>query len=315
MGMGKPEEITEFKKRTLIVVLQPENEKVIEKLAKRGYNDQIPIYKKMVNEYNESLRTSFESNWPYEQTIEYKEWSEVKDLHKSKSSEFSVALIYQLNYKYGGDMLITPYLDWNFKSVVKGDYDEGDKDFGKETTYLRLVLIENLNRSMPIAITGLANIYPTKTDIITGIYGTKYYMDMRMKGEGGMSALKEAKIINPKLKTMTLLIRENDLSVEFPKGSVKSHYPFKFKVIADSTMDRNILDKIEGMAYIVDIPFANDQQVIYSQEIFDCETGDWLGSVIPSIGAMYAGNYVGRTGKGRLTDKVFDKLVEQINGK
>ena len=111
---------------------------------------------------------------------------------------------------------------------------------------------------------------------------------------------------------MTLMIRKSDLAQKFTTDSVKKYYSYAYKVLDDSTMDKNILDKVSGMAYIMTAPFQNDGQITYTQEIFDCETGDWLGAVFPD---MMAVQYAGKAGRGKIDKKVFLKLTQQINGK
>src|SRR5688500_12778558 len=127
MGMGKPEDIMEMKKRTLIVLLQQESHKVIEKLNKTGHADEVPVYKKTIEQFNESLKEAFTSSWPYEQKIEFKIPGEVLAITKSNSKEYAIVSVWQREIKQGGEYSYTTYtnhLDWNFKSIKKGDYDE-----------------------------------------------------------------------------------------------------------------------------------------------------------------------------------------------
>jgi hypothetical protein len=319
MGMGKPEDIAEMKKRTLIVLLQQESFKVIEKLNKKGHGDQVPVYKKTIEQFNESLKSAFTSSWPYEQKIEFKEPGEVLAITKSNSKEYAIVSVWQREMKQGGEYNYTTYtnhLDWNYKSIVKGDYDESDKNFFDKVTYMTVALSEKVNKA-PVAMVGLSNIFPTKADLVAGIYGVKYYMDYRQSDKGAMEALKDAKKISPELKTKTLLFRQSDLAKNFTKADLKALYKTKFDVVADTIVDKHVIDKTPGYAFIVTVP-SPGETAIFSQAIYDCENGDYLGGVIPSIGSAMASGYTGNLaggGRAQIDKKIVGKLVDAMNDK
>lgn len=319
MGMGKPEDIAEMKKRTLIVLLQQESHTVILKLNKKGYADQVPIYKKTIEQFNESLKEAFTSSWPYDQKIEFKIPGEVLAITKSNSKEYAIASVWQREIKYDGEYgyaTYTNHLDWNFKSIKKGDYDEDDKEFFEKVTYMTIALSEKINKA-PVAMVGLPNVFPTKADLVSGIYGVEYYIKYREGDKGGMETLKEMKKISPTLKTKTLLFRQSDLAKKYTKEGLKAQYKSKHDVVADSIVDKHVIDKTPGYAFIVTVP-SPGVTAIFSQMIYDCETGDYLGGVVPSVGSMMASNYTGNLaggGRAQIDKKIVDKLVDAMNEK
>ena len=163
----------------MIVILQGYNTKVEEKLTKKGMTNLIPEYEKMVDEYNVNLKAAVSAGWKYHDEFEYMFYKQADSLRKLKNTDYAVFMVFNLA-KVGTDYVYSPNLDWNYKSVKKGDYDEGDKDFNNKVSGIRISLLEDLNK-IPIAMQGMSNVFPTKADLVEGLYAVTWYIEKRLE--------------------------------------------------------------------------------------------------------------------------------------
>lgn len=69
------------------------------------------------------------------------------------------------------------------------------------------------------------------------------------------------------LKDKTLLIKER-FEKKFRGKDIRSFYPYLFKIVDSSEMDKNVMNKTPGMAFIV--------PAISTFVIFECATGEFL---------------------------------------
>lgn len=95
---GKPEDYKAMLKRPLIVELQEESPKVIEKLSKNEKKaDQLRDYKAFISEYNAMIREAVEKYWTINENIEYKNHTEVEALLKAKSTKYTILAYTELS--------------------------------------------------------------------------------------------------------------------------------------------------------------------------------------------------------------------------
>ena len=144
-GYGKPKDILEVKKRTLIIMLESENSKMLEKSDKK-----VEKYQTRVIDLNESLRTLGE-HWEFHDEVLYMESSEIMKLKKKKQHQYAVLYIQRLPIKQKAGMLDVNKFDMRYR--VSAD--------------LSLTLIEKFPSKKPVTAFTLANPVPSLGDLVS----------------------------------------------------------------------------------------------------------------------------------------------------
>src|SRR5580658_7563901 len=90
MGLGKPDDVAAIKGRTLIVIVEKPDQKVIDKLNKKGKSEYIDDYKKAVDDYNTNLKDAVDKYWTFSKNVEYKTDDEAEEYIKQGSRNYAV---------------------------------------------------------------------------------------------------------------------------------------------------------------------------------------------------------------------------------
>lgn len=299
-GFGKVEEIEEMKSRKLVIMTQDENEKVIEKLQKKGYSDKIDDYKQSLDEYNKVMEESVLNIWPFHEEAELKTYDQLRELAKNKSEKYVVIYVVNvdvtqtyMNGKYETHYDIDYKLDWTYRDAKNDDYDKAEKGSGNEFSMLRVALIEDFLKT-PIAQVSLPNKFPTKSDIAFGLDYCTWYMNQRLNDQKAKDMRDILKDNPKKIPDYTLAICADDLSSKVPESKVKLVYPNPHEVVTREEMDNIILNRSEGYAYLV---------VLFGTAVIaDAKTGEML-DVADGFGG--GSNLL-------LTEKDFERILKDI---
>src|SRR5262249_7194857 len=82
---GEAEDFKVMAKRILVVQLMEEDPDVIKKLSKKEKTaQQLKEYKEFISDYNTLIQSAVPKYWKYNEKIEFKAESEVKQLQKAK---------------------------------------------------------------------------------------------------------------------------------------------------------------------------------------------------------------------------------------
>jgi len=299
-GFGKVEEIQEMKNRKLVILSQEENEKVVEKLQKKGYGGKVDEYKQALDDYNKVMEESVLNIWPFHEEAEMMSYDKLRELAKDKNEEYVVIYVVNVDVyqTYSNGKWETRYdvdykLDWSYSDAKSGDYDKEEKGSSSEFSMLRVALVEDFLKT-PIAQVSLPNKFPTKSDIAFGLDYCVWYMNERLndlKAKDMRDILKD----NPKkIPDYKLAICEDDLSSKVPPSKVKLVYPNPHEVVSQDEMDNIILSRTEGYAYLV---------VLFGTAVIvDAKTGEILDV---ADGMMSGSNLL-------LTDKDFERILKDI---
>ena len=299
-GFGKVEEIEEMKSRKLVIMTQDENEKVIEKLKKKGYSDKTDDYKQALDEYNKVMEESVLNIWPFQTEAELMNYDELRALAKNKSEKYVVIYVVNvdvvqtyMNGKYETHYDIDYKLDWTYRDAKNDDFDKEEKSSGSEFSMLRVALIEDFLKT-PITQTSLPNKFPTKSDIAFGLDYCTWYMNQRLNDQKARDMRDILKDNPKKIPDYTLAICEDDLSEKVPASKVKLVYPNPNEVVSQEEMDNIILNRTAGYAYLV---------VLFGTAVItDAKTGEIL-DVADGFGG--GSNLL-------LTEKDFERILKDI---
>ncbi len=299
-GFGKVEEIEAMKNRKLVIMTQDENEKVIEKLKKKGYSDKTDDYKQALDDYNKVMEESVLNIWPFHDEAELMTYDELRALSKNKSEKYVVIFVVNvdvtqtyMNGKYETHYDIDYKLDWTYRDAKNEDFDKEEKSSGNEFSMLRVALIEDFLKT-PIAQISLPNKFPTKSDIAFGLDYCTWYMNQRLNDQKAKDMRDILKDNPKKIPDYTLAICADDLSSKVPASKVKLVYPHPQEVVTQEEMDEIILNRSAGYAYLV---------VLFGTAVItDAKTGEIL-DVADGFGG--GGNLL-------LTEKDFERILKDI---
>lgn len=315
-GVGKPEEIKSLKSRELIVIVETLRERVVKKLEKKKKTDKLQKYKEDIAEYNNIMKEVFQKHWKFSDKgilfMTLEEANKIKDKNKygvvlcysAMPSSFSTATL-----KMNGIMW-----SWDVKD------DSEDRNFLKYYTKFSIDLLENLNNmGSPIFVNTLVDIFPTKTDIITAVKSSVFYMNYRLEGKTmDLGDIKETVKQNaPLLKEKTLLLRKDFLSEKLTEEIIKAVYPFKYEICSKERMDEIVINGDSNYAYALIKPNVisgrNGNFIIFIQEVYSADNGCFVGLSMPSMATiMLAGSAGFGSGKKFHTEKNLEDFCESI---
>jgi hypothetical protein len=317
-GMGKPEDVAAVKNRTLIVVVEQSNPKIIEKLKKKNKGSYIDDYRKALDDYNDNMKDAVQKYWTFSSNVEYKTAEELESIVKSKSKDYAVLRCITMNGNYSG-IDIYSGLNWTYTDFKNGQKE--DNDYWESSTFLEVTLIEKADKFKPVFYFGLQDIFPLESDIIFGLRSTQWYFTQRAnKAKAGemRDMIKENAL---QLKDKTLVARKDLVDPKLTPNTIKSVYPNKFEEENADDYDQHIVNADDGYVMLVVSPSLNivgdKVKVIYVYYAMDAKSGDMMGYALPSVGALMTAGYSFSThvGSATVNERIFKELGEESMGK
>lgn len=135
-SFAKAEDYADIKSRPLIVELLEVDEKLMANWEKKknkekkpekkaAYQDRIDKYSVFVSDYNQLIKEAVENHWSNNPSVVYKTTSEVKELMKGKSKEYTVLWYSETNSKRQDEFGFTYFPDFtvptlNYSRIEKG---------------------------------------------------------------------------------------------------------------------------------------------------------------------------------------------------
>lgn len=298
-GFGKPEDIQQVKQRKLIVIIEQPNKDLMQKLRRKGKTDEIKEYQDALDQYNAEMKEVVSKFWSFSANdIVYMTPDAVDKLHHSHD----YAVLYcATNDGYGSE-----HLDWS----------PGGKDKIKTDGYTQMC-VELLEKSKPIYVLGIPDIFPSKADLVYGVTAIEYYFNYRLSHvKASRKEVNEMLQQNQSiLAHRTLLLRQDEISKKLKPEDIKKAYPYPYRVVSEDDMDQYVINADSNYAYTIIAPYVGDREVIYVQYVYDCKDGTVLGMSMPSYGAMMLGGYTGGAGHTEITKKTLADFCKYISGK
>ena len=323
LGMGKPSEIKEVMERSLIVIVEEPDPKIIKKFDKKGLKAEKKIYTDDLKLYNANMKEMVEKYWKNNnKKILYKTLESVKKLKGEQSTKY--ALLYcvpSVPSRRGG----FGSMEGMNKIANLRAIDEGG-NHGKMVTHLIIKKIEDLYK-VPVFMAPLVDIFPTKSSIKFGIHEIDTYFDYRIRKIEDKEKIdpikqqkEEATKNAPKLKDMTLLIRKDFLEEGTTKEELKAVYPYSFKLQSLNEYEELVLQEDEKYAYLVTQPVlissSRSNMVIIIHKIYAAKDRTLLGLITPGTGKAIVGNLfrVGTTSGSYVNEEIMEEFAAQISG-
>jgi hypothetical protein len=259
IGASKPEDIKEIKSRKLIVVLEEANNpKMLEKLNPAEQD----FYKKDIEDYNTMIKDVAAKYWKFNTEIEYLTRTETDKIVKAKNKKY--AYIEYNKYK------VHFYNPASLRKTMKEQF--ADKKFPAGSDYamsqMNIRLAEDNPLSPPVYGVHLPTPFPTKADLIICLKKMQLQFDYKLQGMKDMKINGLYKDRMKELQNKTLLIC--DYNVEMKEKDIKSYYPFEFKVLPKTEIDK-VIENDEANYGVLEIILFDGGE--FGIDVIDPQTG------------------------------------------
>jgi hypothetical protein len=263
LGYGKPKDIIEIKKRPLIIMLESEDRKLLEKYSKKP--EKLVAYQNRIADVNQGLRT-LGDHWEFNDDIQFMEYHEIRQLQKKKKNNYAVLYIQRIK------------MEEKRGNIGMGNYEWEDRLTGD----LSLALIENLLKKKPVSTFSLASPFPDKGDLVSTGRILVTYMNDRLAGKRSSDIRQDIKNNAHRLPNKILLLDQEMLDKNLRVDKINNHYPYPTLVTDSQTIEEAILRKDPKFAYITIVPMKSGAtQNLHL--VIDAEDSKFLGYSPPHI--------------------------------
>ncbi len=258
MGGAKMEDLKKIQSRTLLVVLEEPEKKLLDKLNPEEQAN----YQKDIADYNVNIKSAIAHCWKFTEQVEYRNRSEVIMLIKSKDKKS--AYLESSKYKENFATPATFRATFNRKDIKdKPNLAMPMGDIYK-VSELDIRLCDDNPLSPPVYGQFMLNVFPNKADLVYALKQIQIYFGYRLKDMSYGAVLKEANKNGAKLPSLTLLIDEQD--TELKNDEIKKVYPYPFELVKKEKIDEAILNADSKYAFAAVIPSGADS---YLFEVYD----------------------------------------------
>jgi hypothetical protein len=272
---GDAKDFIELKTRPLIVELLEEDEKVLKKLEKPKYADDLIAYKKMIKLYNEEIVLFAKKYWILNSSIEIKKQSETESLKKSKNRSYAVLRNLRLK-DIDIDFRSKLYVNAFVYTRIESNNDKPDSQaympvFSKKSN----ILLEESD-------------YKFCFDILQSNIN---YIISNKRNLNSEDFIKEmAKGNCPLVKNKTLLVKESLLYEKVTKEACLKKYNGSLQITSDDIINKAFVEKDKEKVVLFSVPYdifkgsmgpVGQSFVVSYKVIVDCESGKILYIFMP----------------------------------
>ncbi|MFM9987247.1 hypothetical protein [Flavobacterium sp.] len=281
---GDAKDFADLKTRSLIVELLEEDEKILKKLEKPKYADDLKAYKNMIKLYNEEIVLYAKKYWILNTDFEFKTQSEVETLKKSKNKSYAVLRNLRLK-DIDTDFRTKLYINAFVYTRI-----ESNKDAPDSQAYMP-VFSKKSNILMDEAD------YKFCFDVLQSNIN---YIISKKKNINSENYIKEMAEGNcPLIKNKTLLVKESLIYEKTSKGACLKKYNGNLKIVSDEEVNKAFIEKEKDKVVLFSVPYeiakgnmgpVGQSFIISYKVIVDCETGKILYLFMPKGFAVMGQN-------------------------
>lgn len=262
-GASKKQDIESIQKRTLVVVTEEADEKLLAKLE----GDMAAQYKKDIEDYNRDIKAAVTGFWKFNDKIEYKTRAEMGKLTKAKSKDYA--------YIEYSKFSVNTYNATAYKCTYQ--FKEGAKQtMAMESDYnctlLNIRLSENKPRGYPVYGVKMPGAFPDKADLVYALKAMQRQFAYKLEGKKDYDIFYIYKENAKLLPAVTLLVNENNTALNIDE--IKKAYPYPVELVKKDKINEALLNSDEKTAFVIMIPHKGDT---YSFEIHSAKDCTLLG--------------------------------------
>jgi len=224
----KAEEVKKIENTTLLVVLKDIDDKTIKRELKKKDRDSLS---KHVENFNATLKKSFEDDWTFTKEIKFINKSELKAFLKGKNKN---------KYSY----FISTKKGKTVKNLAKDNIIHYEIFLASK----KVPIFSYIYDEFPMTNADFRFIIQQAQQIFEGVikYTALDKVNRKMRKEG---IAKHEEITNQLFKSKILLLNSDDLSKKTIE-KLKDIYPYKFRITDKSEIDKVIMEKNTDYLYL-----------------------------------------------------------------
>ena len=269
VGVVPLDEYEDFKKRTLVVIVEEPQAKLLSKLAPEQQN----IYKTEIEDYNQLVKWAMDTYYKVGNPVQYMLRSEVEPLIEKQDRSITY-----LEYTKFSDNYITKA---SFDLVQKNRFAKeqnrltGALSLNSIVSLIEIRFPEVPDDGLPFYGQYLPDPFPDKADMAYAFKQIAATFDYR---EAGITYDKVEKLSREnakKLQTLTLLIAEDDLDANEDRGKFMDAYKFPKEIVSREKIREAILSSDSKYACVLSVPQydTRTEEVKFQFQAVECEKG------------------------------------------
>lgn len=279
-GIAATDELTKLKGRTLVVVVEEPDAKLLSKLTP----DQQNQYKSEIDEYNTLIKWGIETYYAVGNPVEFKLRSEAFPLMKKGDANYAFLEYSKFTENY--------FSKAGFELVQKNRQAKEQTKFsgalslGSLVSRLDLRLAEQYptllaSRTIPPFYGHyMPNPFPQKAEMAAALKQLGAIIAQRATGAGYDQDEKIMRQDSKKLADLTLLVWQDELDGNEDRSAIAKYYPFPMEVVTKEVLDNAIISGDSRYAVVRTIPFMQErdeeESVQFQFRVVDCAAGKTL---------------------------------------
>lgn len=306
-------DVLKLKTQILLVGLEEENPKTLKTLFKS--KDDLQDYKDQIQGNNNALKFAIENYWKYSSSIEYKPLTEATKMAKENPEKYVLLSFFkytdyerlQTGHGMNGQRAGWSGTGANMKYNPSTHYSHA-------TNHIMIISMKMSETKLTIF---LPSLYVSNADAVYGITQLQYMVRLFEQNptESLRSVFKKVILKNgPKLKNKTLLLNKEDLDKELTEKAIKLLYPYPFKIVSSEEIDKAILNKTPGLAYVQIVTAPGGKGNIFIHYLTNAEDGEILGIEYPKFAIGLKGVNGVFTYNEKIKAKQLEKYTEIVKG-
>lgn len=284
---GDAKVFSNLKTRNLIVELLEPDEKVVKKISKPKYANDLKLYNEMISNYNSEIQLYAKKYWNLNTSIEFKTKTEVEELKNQKNKSY--AILRNLRLK---DIDI----DFGSKSnlfVTSIVYTRIESNYNKADSQVYIPLVSKLAGKflfesdykfcLEILQSNINHIITNKKNI-----NSEKFIQLKSKGNCNQISMK------------TLLIKDGLLYDKTAKDKCIAAYGGNVRFVSDAEFDKAFIDKAADKVCLFSVPWEigkggigpiSQSFVMSFKVVVDCQTSNLLYQIFPNGLAAFRHNF------------------------
>lgn len=277
VGVVPLKQYADFKTRTLLVIVEEPKQKMLEKLTP----EQAEVYKQEIEEYNTLSKWAMDTYYKVGNPVEFKTRAEVEQIIAQRDKTY--AFVEFTKFK---DNYVTKV---SFELVQKNRFAKeqskltGGLSLASIVSLINIRLAEESEDASPFYGQYLPNPFPDKADMAYAFKQIAATLAYRERGITYDKMKPENKLLGQQLKSLTLLIAEDDIDAKEDREKFVKAYPNPMEIVSKEKIQQAIIDNDPKYAVVLSVPTLDreTEQVKFQFIVMGCEQGQTMATSSP----------------------------------
>lgn len=268
----------DFKKRTLMVIVEEVNPELVAKLDQR----QVEVYIKEIEEYNSLVKWAMDTYYKVGNPVEYKSTAEIKSFVDKKEKAYAF-----ISYSKFGFYKTKLAFEMTQKNRLAKERSRLGSVLSLNFLLSRLEirLAEESKDANPLYSQYMPTPFPNKADMAYAFRQITAMLNDREQGITRDLANKQVKKDAKKVQSQTLLVTESDVDTKEDKAKFISSYKYPVEIVpVDSDkVSEAIISGNAQYATVITIPMYSQgsDKIDFKFFLYDCGSGKTVATSVP----------------------------------